>query len=599
MRDVYRRITNPDAETIVLMASSQVGKTELLLNAMAYYADQDPSPQLLLEPTIEIAEAYSKDRLAPMVRDTPRLHRILPTHKTRDGDNTILHKKYPGGHLTLAGSNSPAGLASRPIRIVHCDEVDRYAVSAGTEGDPIALVTKRTTTFWNRKIILVSSPGIKSLSRIEPAYLASDQNHYYIPCHHCGHKQILDWAQVKWSKTPAGEHDPSTAVYVCEKCGAAWTDAQRADAVMAGEWQPSAPFTGVAGYHIWSAYNPWVKLSAIVREFLAANTKSKQGDNEALKVWTNTTLGKSWTETAETLAADPLLQRRENYSADSLPYRILYLTAGVDVQNDRIEVEIVGWRSENRRDPEESWGVEVLMLYGDPAQPTVWAELDEQLQRTWTTEDGRPLRLGAVGIDSGNWTDMVYKFCSRRFGRHIYAVKGRQGALPIWPTLASKSKKHTGNKVWIVGVDTAKDTIYSRLRIQPQDDTHPAGPGYCHFPTAYTADYFKQLTSEEVRTRFVKGRPVREWHKPAGVRNEALDRRAYAHAVLLSRPVPWELLAKAAPTEFHSQPSGQPSPDGTAGVTSAAKAQEPAAAQRTNNSRPTPVGRYVRHRFGR
>lgn len=593
MVEPYREITNPDVELLVLMASSQVGKTEFLLNATAYYADQDPSPQLMIEPTIEIAEAYSKDRLAPMIRDTPRLHAIMPQAKARDGKNTILHKTYPGGHLTMAGANSPSSLASRPIRIALLDEVDRYPVSAGAEGDPVQLVFKRTMTFWNRKKLMASTPGLVSTSRIEPAYQASDKRQYHVPCAQCGTKQVLVWEQVKWTPDASGAHDPSTARYQCNHCGALWDDAERAEAVYGGEWIATAPFKGIAGFHIWSAYNPWVKLKDIVAEFLEANRRSKQGDNEALKVWTNTVLGQSWAEKGETVAADPLMQRRENYSADALPYRVLYLTAGVDVQNDRIEVEVVGWRAENRKDPHESWGVEVIILYGDPAKPEVWNELDEVLQRRWTTEDGRALPLGAVAIDSGNWTSDVYRFTSRRFARHIYAVKGRQGALPLWPILSSASKKHTGKKVFIVGVDTAKDTVYSRLRI-PLAQGSEGGPGYCHFPLAYTEQYFKQLTSEHVETKFIKGHPVREWHKQPGTRNEALDRRAYALAVLHSRPVPWELLAKAAPSEFTSQPAGQSSPAGPAGASTGAGEQRPAPAPRPNQP-----ARPVRMRIGR
>jgi phage terminase large subunit GpA-like protein len=558
MREPMREITNPEVETLVVQSSSQVGKTELCLNATGFFVHQDPAPILLIEPTLDIAEAYSKDRLAPMVRDTPVLSELIKESRARDSGNTILHKQFPGGHITLAGSNSPSGLASRPIRILICDEIDRYAASAGAEGNPIALASKRTTTFWNRKKIFVSSPTIKDLSAIEACFLASDRRYYQVPCWACEHKQKLEWGQVHWEN-----RDARTALYVCSHCGAGWNDAQRVEAVMNGEWIAEAEFKGIAGFHLWEAYNPWVKLSEIVANFLSAHEKAEQGDNEAMKAFVNTTLGETWEEKAESVAADPLMSRRENYAADALPYRTLYLTAGVDVQDDRIETEIVGWRAEKRNETEESWGVEVIVLHGDPAKPEIWEELDEITLREWRTEDGRLLRLGAVGIDTGgHYADQVYKFCTPRRGRRIFAVKGMAGARPMWPPRSGGSKRYKGHKVWIVGVDTAKDAVYSRLRIAD------AGPGYCHFPISYDHEFFKQLTSEKVKTRFVKGHPIREWHKPPGVRNEALDRRVYALAVLYSRGVPWERLAAAAPTEPPpettppptSSPASSPSP---------------------------------------
>jgi phage terminase large subunit GpA-like protein len=421
-----RELTNPDVETEVVQSSSQVGKTELCLNATGFFVHQDPAPILLIEPTLDIAEAYSKDRLAPMVRDTPVLFELIKESRSRDSGNTILHKSFPGGHITLAGSNSPSGLASRPIRILICDEIDRYAASAGAEGNPVSLASKRTTTFWNRKKLFVSSPTIKGLSAIEASFLASDRRHYHVPCWACYKKQKLDWSQVRFEN-----RDPRTALYVCAHCGAGWNDAQRWKAIMDGEWIPEAKFKGIAGFHLWEAYNPWVKLSEIVANFLAAHEKAEQGDHEAMKAFVNTTLGQTWEEKAETIAPDPLMNRRENYAADALPYRVLYLTAGVDVQDDRIEIEIVGWRAERRNEPEESWGVEVIILHGDPAKPEIWNDLDEITLREWTTEDGRRLRLGAIGIDTGgHHADAVYKFCTPRRGRRIYAIKGMAGIRP-------------------------------------------------------------------------------------------------------------------------------------------------------------------------
>lgn len=559
-------VNHPEVDTVVIMSSSQVGKTETCLNIIGYFIHQDPCPILFMEPTLEIAEAYSKDRLIPMIRDTPILSEIFPVARSKDGTQTLLHKKFPGGHVTLIGSNSAAGVSSRPIRVFIADEVDRYPPSAGTEGNPLSLGDKRTTTFWNRKKIRVSSPTVKGASEIEREFEASDKRYYHVPCPQCGKFQKLEWEYVRWE-----QDRPETAVYICCHCGAAWNDAMRWEAVMQGRWIAEAPFKGIAGFHIWEAYSPWSKLSEMANAFLKAKHAADQGDNEPLKAFVNTVLGKTWEERGEAPTQEPLLARRENYSADSLPYRILYLTAGVDVQDNRLEIEIVGWRAEKRGDPIESWGLDDFALYGDPSKGEVWEELDQVLLREYMSEDGRRLRIAATAIDSGgHHTDAVYRFCNKRYGRHVYAIKGADGARPIWPRRAGKSKKYA-SLVWLVGVDTAKDAIYSSLRV-----TEP-GPGYAHFPIAYRQEYFKQLTSEQIRTRYVKGHPVRYWFLPAGQRNEALDRRVYALAAIHARPVPWEILARSAPTEPPERPEDEPaSPKST-------PSQSPKASERTDS----------------
>lgn len=480
-----------------------------------------------------------------MARDTEVLTPLMGGPGVKDGSQTLLHKKFPAGHLTLAGANSPSGLASRPIRILLCDEVDRFPVSAGTEGDPLGLASKRTTAFWNRKKVFVSTPTIKGLSRIETAFENSDKRYFHVPCHACGQKQRLEWEYVRWE-----DGKPETAFYVCKHCGQPWSDADRHEAVHDGEWIPEAPTKDVAGFHLNEMYNPWVPLADMAKRFLEAKHTLDRGDPEPMRVFVNTSLGRTWEEKAESVEPEPLLKRRENYAADTLPYRILYLTCGVDIQDNRIEAEVVGWRKESHKDPEESWGVEDVVLYGDPAKSEVWDELDETLKKDYRTEDGRYLRIQATAIDSGgHHTEAVYRFCSQRLGRHIYAIKGADGPRPVWPRRAGKSKRYGGSLVWLVGVDTCKDAIYARLRISEP------GPGYCHFPLAYEREFFAQLTSEQVRTRFQKGHPVRYWFLPSGKRNEALDRRVYAFAALHSRSVPWEVLKKSAPEKPPDGPS--------------------------------------------
>lgn len=505
--------------TVVVMSSAQVGKTETILNLIGFFIDQDPSPILVLQPTLEMAQAFSKDRLAPMIRDTPALHGRVKDPRSRDSGNTMLHKTFPGGHITMAGANSAASLASRPIRVVLADEVDRYPVSAGTEGDPVSLARKRTTTFWNRKLVLTSTPTVKG-SRIERAFNESDQRRFHVPCPDCDHAQVLRWSQVRW---PEGA--PAAAEYCCEACGVLWSDATRWDAVKRGAWVAEGEFRGIAGFHLSELCSPWVRLSDMVQQFLDA-----RADPERLRAWVNTTLGESWEETGETVDATGLRRHIENYDQTTLPGFVEVVTAGVDVQDDRLEVEVVGWGADDR-----SAGVEYEVIYGDPGQPVVWAALDEVLLRTYRREDGASVRIAAASVDSGgHFTEAVYRFCRDRFRRRVYAIKGAGGARPVWPKLASKAR--TRDQFWTIGVDTAKETIYARLRIPPPPPGEPVPPGYCALPPSYHDEWFDQVTAEQRMTRFREGRPYTVWTLPKGKRNEALDCRVYAFAALKSLP---------------------------------------------------------------
>lgn len=516
-RGIMDAVSDPRVHTVVVMKSAQVGATELLLNIVGFYIDQDPSPILVLQPTLEMGQAWSKDRLAPMLRDSPALHGKVKDARARDSGNTLLHKSFPGGHITIAGANSAAGLASRPIRVVLFDEVDRYPESAGAEGDPVALATKRTTTFWNRKRFLGSTPTIKGRSRIEAAYQESDRRRFHVPCPDCGHRQALEWAQVRW---PEGE--PDAAEYACVECGSLWGDGKRWRAISQGEWQAEAPFRGVAGFHISELYSPWVRLSEMVSAFLDARQFP-----ERLKAWVNTSLGETWEEQGEAATADGVRSRVESYGPQDLPEGVQFLTAGIDTQGDRLECEIVGWDESER-----SWGVCYRVLYGDPAQSAVWDDLDAHLAQTFRTENGRLLRVAAAAVDSGgHHAEAVYRFCAARFRRRVWAVKGHAGPHPIWPKRASKAK--TRDRVFLVGVDTAKDAITARWSIE-------GGAGACHLPidpdAGYDDDWFEQVTAEKRVTRYREGRPYTVWTLPKGKRNEAFDCRVYAMAAMKSLP---------------------------------------------------------------
>jgi phage terminase large subunit GpA-like protein len=344
-----------------------------------------------------------------------------------------------------------------------------------------------------------------------------------VPCSHCGASQTLEWRQVKWDKTDEKEGLAETATYQCGHCGVLWSDAERWSAVSRGEWRASRPFAGIAGFHLSQLYSPWIALSAIIREFLAA-----QGHPELLKVFSNTVLGETWAEEAESVNAHGIRGHVENYGPSDLPDGVHYATLGGDVQADRIEVEIVGWGA-----GDESWGIVYEVIYGDPARAETWAKVDEiRRQKFWTTE-GRLVRVRAACIDTGgHHAAHVIGHCRARFREGVYPIKGASGPRPVWPKRASKSA-NTRENIWLIGVDTAKDAIYGRFRIAWTAGER-AVPGYCHLPPDYDDDWFEQVTSESVVTRYKEGRPYRVWVLPPGRRNEALDCRLYAYAARMS-----------------------------------------------------------------
>jgi phage terminase large subunit GpA-like protein len=480
---------------------------------------------LMIQPTLEMGEAWSKDRLAPMIRDTPALTERVGDPRSREKGSTIRYKTFPGGHLTVAGANSPASLASRPVRLVLFDEVDRFPASAGAEGDPISLARKRTTTFWNRKVVMTSTPTIKGLSRIEAAYEESTQERFEVKCPHCEHAQTLRWSQVVWNK-------PADASYACEECGAAWTDAERWLALRTGEWVAKFPDRPVRGFHLNELYSPWVRLAETVEAFLSAKRSP-----ETLKTWVNTALGETWEQTGEvTFDAQRMADERvEDW--DALPTQALVLTAGVDVQRDRLECELVAWAQDH-----ESWSVEYVVFEGDPREPATqanspWKLLDEFCRGQWEREDGTSLSVSGVCVDSGYLPDEVYQYTKERERRGFVAIKGAagQGA----PALGKRTRNNRHNALLLMlGVDTLKMRIYTRLSI------HEPGPGFCHFPLDRGVEYFEQLTAEKPIPRYRKGHPVVEWILPSGARNEPLDCRAYAVAALEYRRPRWGLVEK-------------------------------------------------------
>jgi len=509
-RGIMDAISDPKLRDIVVVAGAQVGKTEMLLNVIGFHIHHDAAPILLVQPTLEMAQAFSKDRLAPMLRDTPALKYKVKDPRSRDANNTTTHKVFTGGHISLVGSNSAAGLASRPIRVVLCDEVDRYPSSAGSEGSPILLARKRSATFHNRKMVMVSTPTNKGASMIESQYQESDQRQFFVPCEDCGTVQTLKWANVQWEKDK-----PETAFYNCEACGSVWDDPKRNRSVRKGEWVATADFTGIAGFHINGLYSPWTVLADAVRDFLVAKKAP-----DTLRVFVNTFLAETWEDQGETVG-DIDFQSREDEWGETVPDEIVVVTAGIDVQDDRLELEIVGWGRD-----EESWSLGYKTLYGDPSTPHLWNDLDNILKAAYTTENGRQLGIRAACIDSGgHYTQAVYNFVRPREGRRIFAIKGMGGEQR--PLVSRPTKNNIGKiKLFAVGTFPIKELIFSRLRVQSE------GAGYCHFPAGRSDEYYQQLAnSEKIVTKYQKGFPRRDFVKTR-TRNEALDCRVYAYAAL-------------------------------------------------------------------
>lgn len=513
-------------QRVIFMKSSQVGGTELGLNWLGSIIHKNPAPMMIVQPTIDLAERFSKQRVAAMIEATPELTERISPSRTRDSGNSILLKEFPGGVVVISGSNSATSLRSMPVRFLFCDEISAYEKDVGDEGDPVSLAEKRTQTFGIRKkIFLNSTPTIRETCRIEAEYLKTDQRRFYVPCPECSEMQWLKWPNMKWT-----DDDPSTAKYECEKCKTLIDEGNKTKMLGAGAWRSTAPGEALTrGYHISALYSPlgWKSWSDIVKEFL----ESKH-DPFLLKAFVNSILGETWEENyAAKVGADGLRARAEMYDPGVVPEKAFTITAGVDVQDDRFEISIYGYGRD-----EEAWLVSHLKIHGDPGKPEIWKQLDDVLFRTYRHKTGGELNIAVACIDSGgHFTHEVYQYVRERRGRKtkVLAIKGssQRGKIAIGkPSKVDVNFRGQtmkwGAEVYPVGSDTIKSVLYSRFKLEE------VGPGYIHFHAALEPEFFTQITSEKQIVRYVKGFPVREWVKKANARNEALDCAVYAYAAM-------------------------------------------------------------------
>ncbi|WP_425517198.1 phage terminase large subunit family protein [Paracoccus bogoriensis] len=456
--------TSSPWERVVLMKGAQTGGSEAGLNWLGYIIQNAPGIAMLVMPSLDMVRRNTTVRIDPMIEATPALRDLVAAPRSRVAGNSLFRKSFPGGQLVMTGANSAVGLRSTPVRYLFLDEVDGYPGDADGEGDPVDLAIQRTATFrGRRKIYMVSTPTLKGHSRIEAAFLDSDRRFYHVPCLRCGDMAPITWARIRW---PEGRRDQ--AHLVCEACGGIHHEHDKPRLLAAGEWRATAEGDGrTAGFHLSALYSPWETWAEI-----AAEHGRVRKDPARLQVWVNTKLGESWEDQAgDTVPADPLMARREDWG-EALPASVAVLTAGVDVQGDRIEVQILGWGRD-----EEAWVIDDRVLWGDPSGPRLWCDLDMVLQATFPHPAGLDLPVRAAAIDTGgHHTKMAYEFCRTRLARRIWAIKGRGGpGIPVWPRRPTRTNKGK-IPLFIVGVDAVKDAVYARLRL-----TEP-GPGAIHFP---------------------------------------------------------------------------------------------------------------------
>jgi len=534
LREIMDALSPRDpAQRISFMKAAQVGATEAGNNWIGFVIHHAPGPMLAVLPTVEMAKRSSRGRIDPLIEDSPALKERVQPARSRDAGNSMLSKEFPGGILVLTGANSATGLRSMPARYIFLDEVDAYPASADEEGDPVTLAEARTTTFSHRrKVFMVSTPTIRGLSRIEREFEASDQRRYFVPCPLCGHMQWLQFERLRWAKGR-----PDTAAYHCEGCEQPIAEHHKTQMLERGEWRATAVSADPQsiGFHLSALYSPlgWKSWAQIARDWLAA-----QGSEEMLRAARNTLLGETWVESGDAPEWQRLAERREGYAGAQIPEGGLFLTAGVDVQKDRIEVDVWAWGRGL-----ESWLVDHIVIPGGPDDPHCWDKLTALLGQTWAHENGAVMPIAKLAIDTGYESAAVYAWARQQGTAQVAPVKGLEGfnrATPVsGPTFVDATvngkRLKRGARLWSVATATFKAETYRHLRLeQPSDEDREAGtttpPGTIHLPDWIDTEWLKQLVAEQLVTeRNKRGYSRQEWQKMRE-RNEALDTRVYARA---------------------------------------------------------------------
>lgn len=538
MVEIMDAFDDPRVHDIAVVAMSQTGKSELELNTIGKIIHQDPAPILYVHPNIEEAKKFSTVRVAPMIRDCKVLRDRVADIKSRDTKNTILQKSFPGGMLTMVGSQTPSALASMPVKNLLGDEIDRWALSAGAEGDPWELAEKRTTTFYNAKRMAVSTPTNKGASRIADLFDKGTQEKWYSRCPHCGawHEVLFGDIKFDFEAIKNGRkvnYKLNSVHWCCPSCGCLSTEKEMRDAP--AKWvaeNPEAIKRGRRSFWVNAFFSPWRSWDEICIKFLEVRK-----DPQQLKVFYNTILGQLWEDRGDLDDEDTYLARREDYGTREdntpveLPDGVLVLTCGVDTQDDRLEYEVVGHGHYG-----ETWGIKKGIIMGDPNDDAPWLRLDDVVSHVYKFANGRGLTISLTFVDSGGHkTQSVYRHCRERLSRRVFAIKGQGGDGVPYTKPPSKVKIVVNGKaigetwLYVLGVDAGKADIMSALKVQEP------GPKYCHFPKGetwgYDLTFFNGLLSEKLVMKTERGRTRWAWEKlPGHERNEALDCRNYALA---------------------------------------------------------------------
>lgn len=562
-------IKEPGIRRVSYKLAAQLGKTTIQQCITGYFIAHEPKSQIFAQPSQGDIQTFQETKLRPMLDANPEISRKMAKQRGREGVNNSRMISYIGGWLMFCWSGSPKTARGRSAPVIHMDEIDGY--DQLPEGDFVELLAQRAASFGDEALRTESStPTIEDSSRISVAFEEGDQRRYYVPCPHCGHPQILRWENVTWQgRVSSGvddaeqdigkDHLPETAAYVCEDCGALWDDGQRIVAIREAEkngggWRASKPFRGHASFHGPEMLSTFRRMRDIVQSYL---DKLALGDMQS---FVNVSLAEAYAEKGEKADPTGLQARAEEYRAE-VPAGGLYLTSGIDMQLDRLECEVVAWGI-----GEESWSVAYYVLWGDPLQPDVWEDLDDLLASTYQHESGAVMPISAACLDTGGTqgcTQAAYDYAKGKTGRRLFAIKGVGG----WgrPIVEKPQRKQSGKKarkvdLFLVGVDEAKLMVMRRLAATVGAEDRTSGPGYCHTPSDRDGDWYKQITAEKLVVRYVKGQPVREWHKPDRARNEALDCRVYALAALKVMNPSFKRLAERYRTPDDAQPRELPAP---------------------------------------